>query len=122
MPEITIKDISLKNYELTGRVKNLKDAYFRAMPEICIERPKLITRFHLENDLFSKERISILDKAKTYRFALENRTPVVRHNQSYEKGMIPFEIKDTSLFAGSTTSKFKGVPLYPEFLALALWP
>ena len=26
------------------------------------------------------------------------------------------------LFAGSTTSKFKGVPLYPEFLALTLWP
>jgi formate C-acetyltransferase len=36
--------------------------------------------------------------------------------------MTPFEFKDNSLFAGSTTSKFKGVPLYPEFLALTLWP
>jgi formate C-acetyltransferase len=36
--------------------------------------------------------------------------------------MKSFEFQDTSLFAGSTTSKLKGVPLYPEFLALALWP
>jgi formate C-acetyltransferase len=131
MPEITIKDISLQDYKLTKRVKNLKDAYFRAMPEVCIERPRMITEFHLKNDLFKKDRISILDKAKAYRFALENRTPVVRHTKSYEnlslqavsrEGMIPFEIQDTSLFAGSTTSKFKGVPLYPEFLALTLWP
>ncbi|MBI4377853.1 MAG: hypothetical protein HY578_02020 [Nitrospinae bacterium] len=122
MPEITIKDLSLRDYNLTDRVKNLKSAYFRAMPEICIERPTLITRFHLENGLFDKERIFILDKAKAYRFTLENRTPVVRHDRSYEKGMVPFKIKDTSLFAGSTTGKFKGVPLYPEFLALALWP
>lgn len=122
MPEITIKDLSLKDYTLTERVKNLKSAYFRAMPEVCIERPRLLTRYHLENELFERKSISILDKARAYRFVLENRTPVVRHTKSYEKGMVPFEIKDTSLFAGSTTSKFKGVPLYPEFLALALWP
>ncbi len=131
MPDIIIKDLSLKDYNLTERVKNLKDAYFKAIPEVCIERPRLITRYHLENELFEKSSISVLDKAKAYRFALENRTPVVRHTKSYEnlspqslsvEGMIPFEIKDTSLFAGSTTSKFKGVPLYPEFLALALWP
>jgi formate C-acetyltransferase len=31
-------------------------------------------------------------------------------------------VNDSSPFAGSTTSKFKGVPLYPEFFAQMLWP
>jgi formate C-acetyltransferase len=57
-----------------------------------------------------------------YRYVLENRIPIVRHSKAYEEGMRPFEFKEISLFAGSTTSKFKGVPLYPEFLALTLWP
>ena len=123
MPQITLNDLSLKDYNLTERVSNLKKIYFRAMPEICIERPRLITRFSLENGLFDQERISILDKARLYRYVLENRTPIVRHSNSYEKEMRPFEFKENSLFAGSTTSKFKGVPLYPEFaIALTLWP
>ncbi|MFQ5900068.1 MAG: pyruvate formate lyase family protein [Thermodesulfobacteriota bacterium] len=122
MLQITLTDLSLKKYNLTTRVSSLKDTYFRAVPEICIERPSLVTRFSLENDLFDQKRISILDKARMYRSVLENRIPVVRHTRGYDKDMRPFEIKDTSLFAGSTTSKFKGVPLYPEFFALAFWP
>jgi formate C-acetyltransferase len=119
---VTIKDLSLKDYDLTERVTRLKDVYFRALPEMCIERPGLITRFSVENGLLNKDRISILDKAKTYRYVLENRKPVVCHSKAYEKGMEPFEFKEATLFAGSTTSKYKGVPLYPEFLALTLWP
>ena len=122
MSKITIKDLSLKDSNLTERVAELKKAYFKAMPEVCLERPSLITSFHLENNLFNKERISILDKARAYRFVLENRTPIIWHKKSFAKGMVPFEFKDRSLFAGSTTSRFKGVPLYPEFLALTLWP
>jgi len=122
MAQVTLDDLSLRNYNLTPRVSRLKDIYFRALPEICIERPMLVTRFSLDNGLFTKKRISILDKARMYRHVLENRTPIVRHTRAYEKGMIPFEFRDGSLFAGSTTSKFKGVPLYPEFLAMTLWP
>ena len=122
MAKITIGDLSLKDFKLTQRVSNLKDVYFKAMPEVCIERPRLVTKFSLGNGLLKKERISVLDKAKTYRYVLENRAPIVWHKRSYQKGMLPFEFKDNSLFAGSTTSKFKGVPLYPEFLALTLWP
>lgn len=122
MAQITLDDLSLKDYNLTQRVSRLKDVYFKAMPEICIERPKLVTRFSVANGLFNKKSISIFDKARLYRYVLEDRSPVVRHKYAYEKGMKRFEFQDTSLFAGSTTSKFKGVPLYPEFLALALWP
>ena len=123
MAQVTFNDLSLKDCNLTKRVSHLKDIYFRSMPEICIERPRLITRFYLDNGLFDKERISILDKARAYRYVLENRTPTVCHSKSYEKGMKPFKFKEAPIFAGSTTSKFKGVPLYPEFaILLALWP
>jgi formate C-acetyltransferase len=122
MPKVTLTDLSLGDYTLSPRLIGLRAAYFQALPEICVERPRLVTRFSIDHGLFTKERISILDKAKLYRFVLENRAPVVRHSRAYGKGMVPFDIHHDSLFAGSTTSKFKGVPLYPEFLALTLWP
>ncbi|MFC1822095.1 pyruvate formate lyase family protein [Thermodesulfobacteriota bacterium] len=127
MAHMKLDDLSPEGCKPTERVSSLRKNYFRAVPEICTERPCLITRFHLENHLFDKDRISILDKARAYRYVLENRTPIVAHNFAYEKrkkGMKPFQLKDAPLspFAGSTTSKFKGVPLYPEFLGLTLWP
>jgi formate C-acetyltransferase len=129
MPEIKIPDISLKDCGLTERVSHLRNVYFRAMPEMCIERPRLITCYALDNGLFNQERISILDKAKTYRYVLENRSTIISHSKACEKitgqeKLTTFELENRylSLFAGSTTSKFKGVPLYPEFLALAFWP
>ncbi|MCP4262368.1 MAG: hypothetical protein GY774_33435 [Planctomycetes bacterium] len=134
MPEIKLPDISLEDCGLTERVSHLRKIYFRAVPEMCIERPRLITRFALDNGLFNQERISILDKAKTYRYVLENRSTIVRHSRACEentrkkkareKKLKTFELenKHPPLFAGSTTSKFRGVPLYPEFLALAFWP
>ncbi len=129
MPEIKLPDISLEDCGLTERVSHLRKIYFRAVPEMCVERPRLITGFALDNGLFNQERISILDKAKTYRYVLKNRIPIVRHNRACEKNasekkLTTFELENRhlSLFAGSTTSKFKGVPLYPEFLALAFWP
>ena len=122
MAQITLRDISLKDYNLTPRVSSLKDIYFRALPEVCVERPRLITRFHVDHGFFKQKRFSMLDKARAYRYTLENREPIIWHQNAYTKGMIPIELKDRSLFAGSTTSKFKGVPLYPEFLAMSLWP
>ncbi|MEN6440095.1 MAG: pyruvate formate lyase family protein [Syntrophobacter sp.] len=122
MPEITLKDISLKDYGLSERISHLKKIYFRAVPEICTERAHLVTRFHLENGLFEADRISILDKAKAYRYVLRHRNPVVSHAQGVDREMKQFTFTDRQLFAGSTTTKFKGVPLYPEFLSLTLWP
>ena len=67
MPGKNNFDKYLDNYELTGRVVNLRDAYFQAMPEICIERPYLITKYSVNNNYFGKESVSILEKAKMYR-------------------------------------------------------
>lgn len=122
MKAVTLKDLSLRRFYPNARLTDLKKNHFRAVPEICTERAWLVTRYHLEKGLFDKDRISILDKARVYRYVLENRDPIVRHSLAYDKAMKPFQFKEPSLFAGSTTSKFKGVPLYPEFVGLALWP
>jgi formate C-acetyltransferase len=121
MAEITLEDLSLRDYGLTPHVSDLKDVYFKAIPEVCVERPRLLTRYYLDHGLFENDRVSVLDKARAYRYILENRAHVVAHTRFCNERMKREKFKDTSLFAGSTTSKFKGVPLYPEFLALQLW-
>ncbi len=120
-------DINLEHIGKTKRVEELIEGYFKARPEICVERPKLITEYCLREGLFEKPRVSILDKARLYRYVLENKEAVVHHDIGFKmpdkgKEMEKFPLKDSSLFAGSTTSKFKGVVLYPEFLGLSIWP
>ena len=44
MPEIKLPDISLKDYNFTDPVSHLRNIYFRAMPKMCIERPRLTIR------------------------------------------------------------------------------
>ena len=122
MPTITLSDRSLRGHSLTPRVAACKDAYFRAVPEICTERALLVTQGSLAQGLFGKPRITCLDKARLYRYVLEHRQPIVRHRSAVAAGMVAFSPHDRSLFAGSTTARWKGVPLYPEFMALALWP
>lgn len=125
MGAITLEDLSLRDVELGRPLRLLRESYFQAAPEICTERARLITRYSLEAGLFDRDRISSLDKARLYRKVLENRRPVVWHTKAFKRtpdGMQEFTLEDSSPFAGSTTSRFKGVPLYPEFLALGLWP
>ncbi|MHC4580395.1 MAG: hypothetical protein ACYS14_02995, partial [Planctomycetota bacterium] len=107
------KDRPCQKVRLTERVARLREDYFRAAPEICVERPKLITQFSLQHNLLSQERISVLEKARTYRHVLENREPIVRHSRACEKDkrsgklkIFKLEDRTLSLFAGSTTSKF----------------
>ncbi len=106
-------------------VRELRLAYFQAVPEICVERSENITTYHLENGLFKKDKISVLDKAQAYRYALSKRKAIVRHSGAPDKNhdeYKSFPIRDRSPFAGSTTSKFKGVILYPELFGLVMWP
>ena len=67
MALVTIDDKSFKSCELSKELKRLRKDYFRAVPEICIERPKLLTQFSLEAGLFEQDKISILDKARVFR-------------------------------------------------------
>ena len=125
MSAVTLDDLSLRDIQLSPPLAALREAYFRAVPEVCTERPALITRFSLEAGLFQRDRITALDKARLYRRVLENRAPVLWHTRAHKRtadGLEEFTFVDSSPFAGSTTTRFKGVPIYPEFLALGLWP
>ena len=119
--------LSLDHIKINGDVEQMKIDYFAASPEVDIERAELLTDYFLANGLFRRDRITALDAAKAYRHILKNRKPVVRHTFGYkkikgQKGMVRLDLRDKSPFAGSTTSKSKGVILYPEWLALTLWP
>ncbi|MCX5874263.1 MAG: hypothetical protein NTY51_13675, partial [Deltaproteobacteria bacterium] len=123
MNRVTLGDVSLRGISLGqyDDLRTLRKAYFRAVPEICIERPRLVTDYHVEKGLLDQPRISILDKARVYRKVLEERIPIVSHSFARDHDMQQFPVDDKSPFAGSTTSKFKGVLLHPELLALAMW-
>lgn len=132
MATVTFTDVSLRGVQVGDAVMDLKSQYDKAVPEICIERPLYLTEYYRKENLFGKKSVSILDLARAYRHVLEKRTPVVKHRVGYEKTtrhfpiettvLTEFTVNDSSPFAGSTTSKFKGVPLYPEFFAQMLWP
>jgi hypothetical protein len=74
MLEIKLPDISLKDVHLTERVSELRKDYFRAMPEMCVERPRLITRFTLDKGFFGLSRgsaeIKINDEKPGVRLAI----------------------------------------------------
>ncbi len=125
MSRVTLGDLSLGGVKLAPSLARLREAYFAASPQLCTERAAWVTRLSEEAGLFGVERIGILQKARVYRGVLERKEPIVRHRVAYRHQggtWARFEVEDCSPFAGSTTSKFKGVPLYPEFMALALWP
>jgi pyruvate-formate lyase len=138
----------ISEIEMTERVRGLRDAYFRAIPEVCTERAKLVTEFckgdgkekpslfnkKCANDKEYEPTITSRKKAELYNQVLKKRNTVIWHREARElkkvtgddgeekNQMIPFAIEAHSLFAGSTTSHFKGVPLYPEFIATWMWP
>jgi len=119
---VTLTDLALSGCARSARVERLRKAYFEACPEVCIERPSLVTKLHREFGLFEQARIGAWDKARVYRRTLECRKAIVWHSTARTRTGETFSFDASSPFAGSTTSKFKGVLLYPEFMALALWP
>ena len=58
MAQLTLRDVSLKDHKLTDRVRRLRDVYFKSLPQICVERLRLLTMYHFQNGLFDKDRIS----------------------------------------------------------------
>jgi pyruvate-formate lyase len=129
MNSVTLQDLSLSDYEVPDRIKPLREAYFSAIPEVCAERPWFITKYHVEHDLLAidpatglPKPISGLQKARAYRHVLENRKAIIWPTCGRRHDGTVLKIEGRSLFAGSTTRKFKGVIVYPEFLGLTLWP
>lgn len=92
------------------RLKTLKERFFETLPEVCIERPLIITRWYMENQ-FNKAKDGtphhpVKRQGALLKHLLENRIPIIH---------------DDALLGGSTTTKAKGVLLFPEFSATAIW-
>jgi len=127
MTQSTLSPAGLDGLEATARVKALRAEYFRARPQICAERAKLVTEAHAVAGLFDRDWLKTpltpRDKAEVYARVLATRQAIVHHERAIGADGQPFPTSpQRSLFAGSTTSRYKGVLIYPELLGLALWP
>jgi len=107
MSKVTFEDIGLKGITLESlaRLKRLQDVHFNTHPEVCVELAFLMTKYMKEQN--EQGDSSELRAAKRLKYVLENKKAIIH---------------DDDLLAGTTTTKIKGVPIYPQFLGQALWP
>ena len=105
--KITHKDIHLKDItiENVSRLQRLRDIHFNIRPEVCVELPRLMTDYMKTMDVVSDS--SEIRAAKRLAYVLERKKALIH---------------DDDLLAGTTTTKIKGVVIYPQFLGQALWP
>jgi len=107
MGKVTLDDIRLKDITLENlpRLKMLRDACVQAKPEVCIERARYVTRYL--RDMSSEEEPMETRYAKAVSYFLSNKEPA---------------FFDDNLLAGTTTSKYFGAPVYPEYTGMTIWP
>jgi len=107
MEQVSHQNIRLSEYTLEELplLKRLKDGVLKAKPEVCIERSKYITAY-LKN-MSSPEEPVMIRNARAINHYLCNKAPM---------------FFDDNLIAGTTSSKFFGAPVYPEFNGLLIWP
>jgi len=107
MSQVTLDDLSLRDISLgeLPRLTELRDLHFAGHPEICVELPRLMTRYMKTMD--APDDSPELRAGKRLKYILENKRPI---------------IADSNLLAGTTTTKPIGAILYPDFLALSIWP
>lgn len=107
-----LEDPYLPNYSLDDfpRLEGFLDYHLSAKPEICPEMARLVTEWHRKHGYETDEKgrpwVPVLRKAHSYRYLMENRTPI---------------IGEQSLIAGTTTSKRIGCPVYPEGSGTLIW-
>jgi len=122
MTQVALDDLGLKEYTLDDfdRLKRLREIHFQIIPEICVERPRLVTQYLKEMD--DPDDAPVVRQAKVLKHLLESKKPTIWHTTGRDSNRHKLEFCEDNLLAGSTTAKAKGVPLYPEFLALSIWP
>lgn len=108
-----LEDPYLEKYSLDDfpRLRKLKTRRFSLKPAVCVERAALLTEYHRENGFETDNAGNPIDpnlrQARAMQHIMTNRKPVIH---------------DDYLLAGSTTAKEVGVPIYPEFIGLTIWP
>ena len=110
MNKVTFEDIRLKNYDFEY-ILNLKNVLIKAPVEICIERALHITQYMTRENCSHKDYPSMEKEPMLYRAQAVS-------NYLINKKAVFF---DDNMLAGTTGSKFKSAPLYPEFIGLTIW-
>lgn len=107
MNKATFGDIGLKDITLPSlpRLERLREVHFQTRPAVCAELAFFMTKYMKEMD--DPRDSSELRAAKRLKYVLENKRAIIHGDD---------------LLAGTTTSKIKGVPIYPQFLGQAMWP
>ena len=108
-----LEDPYLSRYRLADfpRLAGFLDAHFEAAPEICVERPLLLTRWFREHGF--ERRASdgrpwspALRQAHAFRHLMAHKAPLVREGD---------------LLGGTTTAREVGVVLYPDAHGTLIW-
>lgn len=93
------------------RLQGFLNQHFGIVPEICAERPRLLTEWHRANgfeiDNDGAPWVPELRQAYAFKYLMENRRPIIAPN---------------CLLAGTTTSKVPtGVIIYPDAQGTMIW-
>ncbi len=92
------------------RLKHFFDLHFDTRPEICPERPQLLTRWYRKNGFEKKPDgtawVAGLRQAHAFKYLMKNKKPLIREND---------------LIAGTTTSKPVGVTVFPDGQGTMIW-
>lgn len=107
-----LDDPYLGSYKIQDfkRLNYLKYRYFNTQGQICTERAKLLTDYFKESGFLKEDGNNDqpgLRQGKLLNYVLTNKKPIIH---------------DYDLLAGTTTTKEKGVLLYPETGAVMMWP
>lgn len=107
-----LEDPYLSEYSIEDfpRLKDFLHIHFNEKPEICAERPKLLTDFFLQHGFEEKTDgsswVPELRQAEAFKYLMENKKPIIRKND---------------LIGGTTTSKEIGVVIYPDGAGTLIW-
>jgi formate C-acetyltransferase len=93
------------------RLKAFLDRHLTVMPEICSERPRLLTEWHRSNGFETcpdgKPWVPELRQASAFRHLMRNKRPIIASND---------------IVAGTTTAKEPtGVIIYPDAQGTMIW-
>ncbi|MEW5783772.1 MAG: pyruvate formate lyase family protein [Bacillota bacterium] len=108
-----LEDPYLSSYSISDfpRLQEFLHNHFTLLPQMCAERPKLLTEWYRANG-FEYDRegnpwVPELRQAYAYKYLMINRKPIIAHND---------------LIAGTSTSKQPtGVLIYPDAQGTIIW-
>ncbi len=102
LPEYSVQDFP--------RLERFYRLHFETTPEVCAERPKLMTDWFRENGFEEDNKgdpwSSVLRQAHAFKYLMENKKPIIQKDD---------------LMAGATTSKEIGLTVFPDGPATMFW-